>query len=200
MTPEQIKQLTEHKPSLIGLEQCRQAAVLIPLVETTDGLQIVLEQRSSHLKHQPGDICLPGGAIELGETPRQAAVRETCEELLVQPEQIEVFGLMDVLHTNTLMLYPYAARLTAYSMTYSPAEVASVFCVPLSFFRTQKPEQYRISLPVHPPKDFPVSRIVGGEHYQWRERREDIVFYQYQNRTIWGITAKILQSFAQITK
>lgn len=200
MTQELIKRLTGHQPSLIGLQQCRQAAVVIPMIETQDGLQIVLEQRSSRLKHQPGDICLPGGAIELGETPQQAAVREACEELLLRSEQIEVFGLMDVLHTNTLMLYPYAARLTDYAMTYSTAEVERVFCVPLSFFQTQEPEQYRITLPVHPPENFPLSRIVGGKHYQWRERREDIAFYQYQDWTIWGITAKILQSFAQITK
>lgn len=121
MSPELIKRLTEHQPSLIGLEQCRQAAVLIPLLETPDGVQIVLEQRSPKLKHQPRDICLPGGAIEAGETPRQAAVREACEELLLRPEQIQVFGLMDVLHTNTLMLYPYAAKLTDYDMTYSAA-------------------------------------------------------------------------------
>lgn len=200
MSPELIKRLAKHQPSIIGLEQCRQAAVLIPLIETADGLQIVLEQRSSRLKHQPGDICLPGGAIEPRETPRQAAVREVCEELLIQPKQIELFGLMDVLHTSTLMLYPYAAKLNEYAMTYSPAEVEQVFCVPLSFFQTQEPEQYRITLPVHPPKDFPLSRIVGGEHYQWRERREDMMFYQYQDWTIWGITAKILQSFAQITR
>lgn len=111
-----------------------------------------------------------------------------------------MFGLMDVLHTNTLMLYPYAAKLTDYDMTYSAAEVERVFCVPLSFFQTQKPEQYRITLPVHPPEDFSLSRIVGGKQYQWRERREDIVFYQYQNWTIWGITAKILQAFARITR
>lgn len=200
MSPELIKRLTEHQPSLIGLEQCRQAAVLIPLLETPDGVQIVLEQRSPKLKHQPRDICLPGGAIEAGETPRQAAVREACEELLLRPEQIQVLGLMDVLHTNTLMLYPYAAKLTDYDMTYSAAEVERVFCVPLSFFQTQKPEQYRITLPVHPPEDFPLSRIVGGKQYQWRERREDIIFYQYQDWTIWGITAKILQAFARITR
>ena len=102
--------------------------MLIPLLETPDGVQIVLEQRSPKLKHQPRDICLPGGAIEAGETPRQAAVREACEELLLRPEQIQVFGLMDVLHTNTLMLYPYAAKLTGYDMTYSAAEVERVFC------------------------------------------------------------------------
>lgn len=200
MSPELLERLKKHQSSIIGCKQCKQAAVLIPLMETADGLQIVLEQRSSKLKHQPSDVCLPGGAIESGETPQQAAVREACEELLIRPEQIEVFGLMDVLHTNTLMLYPYAAKLSAYAMTYSPAEVEQVFCVPLSFFQTQEPEQYRITLPVHPPEKFPLSRIVGGEKYQWRERREDILFYQYRDWTIWGITAKILQSFAQITK
>ncbi|WP_432618070.1 NUDIX hydrolase [Butyricicoccus sp.] len=200
MSPELLERLKKHQSSIIGCKQCKQAAVLIPLMETADGLQIVLEQRSPKLKHQPRDICLPGGAIESGETPQQAAVREACEELLIRSEQIEVLGLMDVLHTNTLMLYPYAAKLSAYAMTYSPAEVEQVFCVPLSFFQTQEPEQYRITLPVHPPENFPLSRIVGGEKYQWRERREDILFYQYRDWTIWGITAKILQSFAQITK
>ena len=77
MSPELIKRLTEHQPSLIGLEQCRQAAVLIPLLETPDGVQIVLEQRSPKLKHQPRDICLPR-ARRRGRQPCGRPARSFC--------------------------------------------------------------------------------------------------------------------------
>lgn len=94
MSPELIKRLTEHQPSLIGLEQCRQAAVLIPLLETPDGVQIVLEQRSPKLKHQPRDICLPGGAIEAarrrGRQPCGRPARSFCSgrsKSSVRPEE-----------------------------------------------------------------------------------------------------------------
>ena len=71
------------------------AAVLIPLVEGATNVQIVLELRAYDLDVQPGEVCLPGGRIEQDETPWEAAVRETCEELLVAPEQIEIIAEMD---------------------------------------------------------------------------------------------------------
>lgn len=63
-------------------------------LDVTDpsGVDIFLVQRSPHLSHHPGQIALPGGGIDLGETPEAAAVRETEEETGVQRQSIEVIG------------------------------------------------------------------------------------------------------------
>ena len=66
-------------------------AVLIPFVTTEEGKALLLEVRSQLVK-QPGEICFPGGRVEAGETPAETAVRETCEELGLKPEDIEVFA------------------------------------------------------------------------------------------------------------
>ena len=66
-------------------------AVLIPFVTTEEGKALLLEVRSQLVK-QPGEICFPGGRVEAGETPAETAVRETCEELGLKPEDIEVFS------------------------------------------------------------------------------------------------------------
>ena len=60
-------------PAVIGEHSIRNSAVMIPVLETPEGLHLLFEVRSEKLEHQPGDICFPGGGIEEGETPEEAA-------------------------------------------------------------------------------------------------------------------------------
>lgn len=195
----ELEKLSQHKSTLIGIGDCMKSAVCIPLIETAQGYDILFEVRSSKIIHQPGDVCFPGGMLEPEETAKEAAVRETEEELLIRREQISVIGLMDVLYTgNRLMIYPYAAVLQDYQNTYSRDEVETVFRVPLAFFLNTEPEVYRVEAQVIPGEDFPYDLVHGGKEYRWRNRREDILFYQYEGHVIWGLTAKIMRSFSGI--
>lgn len=47
------------------------------------------------LKNQPGEISFPGGGIERGENSRDAAIRETCEELLLNKRDLSIIGKGD---------------------------------------------------------------------------------------------------------
>ncbi|MCD8332768.1 MAG: CoA pyrophosphatase [Clostridiales bacterium] len=190
--------LREHKATVIGLPESKKAAVCIPLIETEEGYDILFEVRAADIESQPGDICLPGGAVEEGETTREAALRETQEELLVRAEQIEVLGLMDLFGggAGRLYVYPYAAFLRDYQGTFSRDEVETVFRVPLDFFLENEPEVYHTTMKVIPEESFPYDRIHGGRAYGWRERREEVLFYQYGEYTIWGMTANIIHAFA----
>ena len=81
--------LAQHEPTFIDMDQCHQAAVCIPLLKNTDGgYDVLFEVRAATIAHQPGDVCLPGGMVEEGEDPRNAALRELQEELLLSEEQM----------------------------------------------------------------------------------------------------------------
>ncbi len=202
MEKDNLEFLKEHKPTLIGLPEARKAAVCIPLIETDEGWDILFEVRAADIESQPGDICFPGGGLEEGETTAQAAVREMTEELLVSRDQIEMLGLLDVFGGGSGMLYvyPYAVILSGYKGTFSPAEVERVFRVPLAWFCENGPEVYHTSMQVIPGEGFPYDRIHDGRGYTWRKRSDEVLFYQYGDETIWGMTAKILNAFIKIYK
>ena len=72
-------------------------AVLIPLVMVDGKWNILYELRSKDLKAQPGEISFPGGKVEKGESFKEAAIRETVEELLIEEDEIELLGELDFL-------------------------------------------------------------------------------------------------------
>ncbi len=193
-----IEKLRGRKAGLILQENCRKSAVIIPLIKTEGGPRLLFEVRSSRVGRQPGDICFPGGKLQDGESPLQAAVRETCEELLIDPEQLEVICPADVFHKTSAIIYPYAAYLSGYGGSYSASEVAEVFTVPLEFFLDTEPFVYNDELSVVKKGDFPYHLIVGGENYKWPGYTDQVLFYSYEGRTIWGITARIVNSFAKL--
>ena len=202
-TEQDLKEiLAQHTPTFIGMESCHQAAVCIPLLKNQDSSYGVLfEVRSSTIAHQPGDVCLPGGMVEKGETPREAALRELKEELLLKEDQISYLGDMDKLYSGgSLLMYSFAAEVTEYQNTFSAAEVDEVFTVPLEFFLHTDPECYVIRAKVEPGEDFPYERICGGREYRWRSRKEEVCFYQYEGHVIWGLTAKLMRAFADVVR
>ena len=194
--------LAHHTPTFIGMDQCHQAAVCIPLLKNASGgYDVLFEVRAATIAHQPGDVCLPGGMVEEGETPREAALRELQEELLLNKDQICYLGDMDKLYTGSrLIMYSFAAEVTEYQNTFSPAEVDEVFHVPLEFFLHTEPKCYITRARVEPGEDFPYDLICGGREYNWRSRKEDVCFYQYEGHVIWGLTAKVIRAFAEVVR
>ena len=194
--------LAHHTPTFIGMDQCHQAAVCIPLLKNASGgYDVLFEVRAATIAHQPGDVCLPGGMVEEGETPWEAALRELQEELLLNKDQICYLGDMDKLYTGSrLIMYSFAAEVTEYQNTFSPAEVDEVFHVPLEFFLHTEPKCYITRARVEPGEDFPYDLICGGREYNWRSRKEDVCFYQYEGHVIWGLTAKVIRAFAEVVR
>src|SRR5262245_13900182 len=74
----------------------RRGAVLLLFVDGPDrdleSGRLLLTERAHHMRSHPGQVSFPGGSIDLGETPVQAALRETQEETGVDPAGVEVFG------------------------------------------------------------------------------------------------------------
>lgn len=188
-------------PILIGAENSRESAVCICLVpgDSAGSQRIVFEVRSMSIG-QPGDICLPGGRVDSGESPEDAALREVCEELLVNPEQLELIGEFGMLHTGRRLIHVFMAELSGYEGTFNADEVQETFTVPVEFFAEQIPEEYTTEYRVLENDEFPYDRIVGGKKYDWKDRKDTVYFYQYDRWTIWGLTAKIMNSFSKIIR
>ena len=110
-------------------------AVLVPLVCSEAGAELLIEVRAAGIS-QAGDPCFPGGRIEPGESPAQAATRETAEELgiTVQPEQ--VLGQLPTVHTmlgrKTDIFVCVISEEQAAEMKPNPAEVSEALRIPLT--------------------------------------------------------------------
>ena len=76
----------------------RTAAALLLVYPMGDGVAIPLTVRSRGLAHHAGQISLPGGATDIGETLAQAALREASEEIAVDPSSVRVLGELTPVH------------------------------------------------------------------------------------------------------
>lgn len=189
-------------------------AVLIPFVTTEEGKALLLEVRSQLVK-QPGEICFPGGRVEAGETPVETAVRETCEELGLKPEDIEVISEPE---TETEMMadgrrvfsvkaeikclsnaaigsqefgpYAHGAHELDKTLTLNKAEVADVFLLPVSWIEGHAPEYYVLG----EAADEELPEVLRGylANYGEFRRRGETYYWEYEGRGIWGLTARII--------
>jgi len=198
---EEIESLRGRIPNILEHERASKSAVLLPLVEFQGNTCILFEKRSLNLKHQPGEICFPGGGIEESDQGKAiAAIRETCEELGLATEDIELIAPLDILVTpfNTI-IYPYAGYIKDYSkIKFNQDEVEEVFCVPLSFLVKNRPIFKKMSLKMDAPEDYPFELIPHGKDYPFRQATYPQHFYIWKEYVIWGMTARILNHFLNL--
>lgn len=172
----------------------KESAVLVPIMQKEE-LRLLYEVRSWDLSAQPGDVCFPGGRIEEGETREEAAIRETCEELLIPPDRITIIGAMDSFELgNGAIVWPFVGLIEG-DVTYSRDEVDHLFSVPLNYFFNHQPEKYTLTLKTVPEARFPLTRLPQGKDYQWGKKVRQVYMYTYHNEVIWGLTANITYAF-----
>ena len=189
-----LSRYRHHVPGLLGAK--RSYAVLCPLVQRPDGLHLLFEVRAEGLR-QAGEVCFPGGRMEPGESAEQCALRETEEELGIPSAEVQLLGQSDFLYNQRgFLLRPVIGLVSEAGMaalTPSPAEVAEVFTVPLSFFRSTPPEVYAYDLIPHIPADFPYEAMGISPDYPWSRGKSDVPVWHYEGHVIWGMTARILR-------
>ena len=177
------------------------AAVVIPLMPIDGDFRILFEVRAKHLVRQPGEVCLPGGHIERGEKPEEAAIREICEELLVERGQIEpLIWLGDLKGPRSRGIAIYAGELRNYSRTFDHSEVDSVFDVSLSWFKRNRPRVFSFDPTAPFEEDFPWELIPGGRNYAFTGPARNIPFYFGSDPLIWGFTANVMKTFMDIVE
>lgn len=155
--------------------QLRDAGVLIAI---TPAEEVILTKRSSHLKHHPGQIALPGGKMDPTDAgPIAAALREAEEEVALPRSSAEVLGTMPIHATVTnFAITPVVALVAEFTPVAEAGEVAEVFRVPLAHLTD--PDKYSVQ-----------SRISQGQIRSYYA-------VPYGPYYIWGATARILRALA----
>ena len=179
-------------------------AVIVHLVEINGEAHILYELRSNHIDRQPGEVCFPGGEIEPGETPEQAAIREMWEETGISAAHVDIITELDTLHPpSNIVIYPFLAEVSAEGlagMKLSECEVAECFLVPVSFLETE-PYIYDYSMETGLGDDFQYEKIgLQGKDYNWRRMKHRIISWEYEGKYIWGLTAQITHWTLEILK
>jgi len=196
-----IETIKKHKPNTTGVH--RHSSVLLPLILRDNCWHLLFERRSMNLKTQPGEICFPGGSLEDIEDSKDAAIRETCEELGISKHQIELVGQMDSIMTSfDMIIHCYVGILTCAfdSIIYSKDEVDSIFTVPIDYFINNPPKTYNIRSKFDLDEDFPFHNIPNGKDYNFKSTSYAVVFYDYSAYTIWGLTARMTQQFIEMIR
>ena len=169
---------------LAGLAAPRQAAavnsaVLVPVVERGGEAALVLIRRSEGLGRDPGQIAFPGGHLEAGEQPLEAALREASEEIGLDPDLVEVvaeFGIFERGRQRERVV-PFVGIVTGRpSFLADGREVAAILAVPVA--------------------------SLAADGVSWQERwgpddaGSDVCFFagtpELGDDLVWGLTARIV--------
>ena len=148
---------------------------------------LVLTKRSSRLRNHAGQWALPGGRIDAGETPEQAALRELDEEVGLKLGADSVLGRLDDFVTRSgyvitpVLVWAGAAR----EMAPNPHEVESIHRIPVEeFLRADAP-----MLEARDDSEHPVLRMPVGN--SWIAAPTAAVLYQFRELCILGRPTRV---------
>ncbi len=191
--------LKDYKPYINGYKTMKRASVLIPIVKKNNSHYILFQVRSKNLKTQPNEISFPGGKIEDFETPYEAVIRETCEELGTISKNLDILSPLDLLITpGNMIIHPFVGYINDIdNLNINKDEVDHIFLVPISYLLEYKPNLYNNTVNIIPDENFPYDIIPNKNNYKFATSNYRVLFYKYENYVIWGITAKILENFLE---
>jgi len=159
--------------------QPRQAGVLLLLYPIHTALHLVLTVRTSDLNHHSGQISLPGGGWEEGDTSLQAtALREAQEEIGIATDRLELLGALTPFYVppSNNVVHPFVAYAPQrFVFRPDPREVAELLEVPLHLLLD------------------PATR--REEDWMRRGATLHVPLYAVGEHKVWGATAIVLAEF-----
>jgi len=129
---------------------------------TAGGAAVLLTRRTSKLKDHPGQWALPGGRVDAGESPLEAAMREAHEEVGLRLTTDDLLGQLDDYPTRSgYVISPFVFWLSSdLELVANPTEVASVHRISIrELTRPDSPRFVKI-----PESERPVVQLpIGGD-------------------------------------
>jgi 8-oxo-dGTP pyrophosphatase MutT (NUDIX family) len=164
----------------IFIESLKPAAVLVPICFIDDRPDIILTRRSMSVEHHKGEISFPGGHAESGDaSPVETALREAEEEIGLNPDDVEILGLLD-------------DYITISNFHITPV----VGSVPW-------PYELKINSESETLLFLPLADVLSDD--AWMMEKASIKSHEFElfcletaDGVIWGATAKMLRQFAEV--
>ena len=149
------------------------AAVFIILFHLNGELFVILNRRSNSVGTHKGEICFPGGKMEKDDPDlMHTALRELREEMGILPGEIEVFGSISSVQTNTgFDITPFVGYISyPYHCEINKDEVESVI-------------------------EFPINRVFDENFERSPAYESEYPVFEYNTHVVFGATARILSDF-----
>jgi 8-oxo-dGTP pyrophosphatase MutT (NUDIX family) len=154
------------------------AAVLILFVYRGDEPHLVFTKKTETVPHHKGQFAFPGGVVREDDASRvETALREAAEEIGLDPDSVEVFGLFDDTPTNaTPFVITPVVGLHGGAPAFHPdgREIERVVEIPLRHLLD--PAWFR------------------EEWWERGGRPHRVAFFTHGDDVVWGATARILES------
>lgn len=171
---------TEPEPD-VPLESLRAAAALVLLYPHDGTWRIPLTVRGPELRHHTGQISLPGGRVDPGESIDEAALREAHEEVGIAPADVEILGWLTPL----------------------PVWVSGYLLHPVVGMASSRPDFSLATGEVERLIELPVRRLREPGVVRWEERIRsrppravmDVPYFDVEGAHVWGATAMVLAEF-----
>ena len=160
----------------------RLAAVLALLIGG-DHPALVFTERAPDLSRHPGEVSFPGGLADPGDDDlRATALRETYEEIGIEPATVTVLGALRPIHTfvSAILVTPFVGTVpTLPSLVISDAEIARVLTAPLRDLATVEEQR----------------SVPASDGTTWRGW-----WYELPGATVWGATGAIVHELLSLLR
>jgi 8-oxo-dGTP pyrophosphatase MutT (NUDIX family) len=159
----------------------RESAVLVLLSDGPEGAEVLLTRRSQSVTSHRGEISFPGGRVDPGEGFEAAALREAHEEVALEPAAVQVRAMLDPISTmaSASFIVPVVATVDRPPVLRpAAAEVDRIMWVPLA--ELTRADTFR------------------EEVWQRDGEPHPIFFFELEDETVWGATARILHQLLRV--
>ena len=161
----------------------KKAAVLVCFFRKNNEYYFPLIKRPMHERNHPGQIALPGGSMEKNEALKTTALRESFEEVGIQPNDVNVIGGMTPLPVpvSGYLIYPFIGITKA---------------EPKWILNEREVDELIVL------KFVDLINSDNGYYEEWnlKDKMLKVPIFKIMNIKIWGATAAILSELIDLSK
>ncbi|MEZ5343714.1 MAG: CoA pyrophosphatase [Acidimicrobiales bacterium] len=177
-----IRGATPYDPEVVSVQGKPPSAVLVPLVDGPNGVEIVMARRSWNMRTHVGEVSFPGGRMDpTDRSLLETALRETEEEIGLSRAHVEIVGQLDPLATvsSPSLIVPFVGTIdTLPTLTPSPDEVDGIIHVSLA--ELLDPAIYREEIWTRDGVEMPIT------------------FFELVGDTLGGATARMVRNLLEL--